>query len=84
MILICVVFVLMKFLPELHAYLLQSDGFSIGQVFGFIMAAGRAVSSKSARLELAQDFFHFIKPHLTQAGIARVSELSTEEGVHSH
>jgi hypothetical protein len=57
--------------PSVTGYLRRSPGFNIGQTFGVIIALGRVVFSRSARLDISSDFSNLMSPYLTPRGEAR-------------
>lgn len=57
-------------------FLRHSRGFGVGQLLGLFIAIGRAVLSKSARLDMSRDFLSFMIPHLTPTGVAAIEEAS--------
>lgn len=59
--------------PSLTGALLHSPGLGFGGLLGFwIIGAGGAIFSKSAKLDMHKDFQAFVAPHVTELGAVQV------------
>lgn len=63
---------LTAFVPSVPNYLYESFGFWVGSNAGVVLAAGRAIFSKSARMDIDRDFRDFMRRHLTPSGVAAI------------